>query len=75
MPIWLKPLLVAFLVINGIFWGLFPHRAHCKVAGVLGVKQCASHSVHITFGIVCAIAALVYAQWDHFYGNGKPMKH
>ena len=55
----LKNIIVAFLAINAVFWGLFPHSAHCAVASLV-TKSCLPHSVHVTIGLVCfAIAVLV----------------
>ena len=54
-----KNILIAFLAVNAIFWGLFSHSAHCAVASLV-TKYCLPHTVHVSIGIVCfAIAVLV----------------
>ena len=41
-------LVLAFLVTNALFWGLFPHSAHCQVVSeinkLIGTKGFASHA-------------------------------
>ena len=38
-----KMLLIAFLLVNAIFWGLYPHSIHCSVAAMMGVKKCPAY--------------------------------
>ena len=62
-------ILLAFLITNALFWGLFPHSAHCKVLNDLSKMvnmtiKCPSHMVHITMGIVFFLAAVYVAQSD-----------
>jgi hypothetical protein len=72
MPPFIPPVLalvlVVFLTANAIFWGLFPHRLHCKLAAALRMPVCLPHNAHLTFGVACAAAAFLLAQWDHLYG-------
>lgn len=63
---WFKSLVLAFLVLNAIFWGLYPHSAHCNVAAALGVTNCPSHWLHIATGVVFFLLAVVVAQWPMF---------
>jgi hypothetical protein len=58
-----KQLLVAFFLLNAVFWGLFPHSMHCKVASDLGVKKCAPHWMHVyVFGLLSFVLALYFKQ-------------
>ena len=60
-----KQLLVGFLVINALFWGLFGHHTHCEVAALAGIKTCPPHWMHIGVGVVSFLGAVVVAQWDY----------
>jgi len=60
-------ILLSFLVINALFWGLFPHSAHCKVLAdinkMIGMSiKCPSHTVHLIMGIVFFILSVYVAQ-------------
>jgi hypothetical protein len=55
---------VALFALNALFWGLYPHGTHCRFAAALGVSKCPSHWVHISFGVVSFIIAVVIAQWS-----------
>lgn len=58
-----KQLLVALLLINAIFWGLFPHSSHCKVAAIFGIKQCPPHWIHVyVMGLLSFVMALYVQQ-------------
>ena len=62
-------ILLAFLITNALFWGLFPHSAHCKVLSdlnnLLGISMnCPDHSVHIIMGIVFFLIAVYVSQKD-----------
>ena len=62
-------ILLAFLITNALFWGLFPHSAHCKVLAdfnnLLGVSMsCPDHSVHLVMGVVFFLLAVYLAQKD-----------
>jgi hypothetical protein len=43
----LKQLLVVFLLVNALFWGLASHKQHCKVASKFGMKKCPPHWIHV----------------------------
>ena len=62
----LRTLLVAFLAVNALFWGLWPHSAHCGVAATLGIADCPSHMIHLAIGLVFFVLAVVVAQWGYF---------
>ena len=62
-------ILLAFLITNALFWGLFPHSAHCKVLNDLSKMvnmtiKCPSHLVHLVSGVVFFLAAVYVAQKD-----------
>ena len=64
-----KYLLLAFLVTNALFWGLFPHSAHCKVLAdlnkMVGMSfKCPSHAVHLVMGITFFVLSVYVAQQD-----------
>ena len=56
-------LLVCLLVLNSIFWGLFPHSAHCKLANSVGMKKCPPHWIHVyVMGLGSFVLALYLKQ-------------
>ena len=62
-------LLLSFLVTNALFWGLFPHKAHCQVVGefnkLLGLKlKCPDHIYHLLIGLVFYILSVYLTQKD-----------
>ena len=59
-------LAVIFLIINAIFWGLFPHSTHCKLVGAMGVAKCPTHVMHVGFGIACFLGAVWIEQGNFF---------
>jgi hypothetical protein len=61
-----KQILVAFLAINALFWGLFSHSDHCQAAALF-TNSCAPHYVHVSFGVVCFLAAVVISQRKMFF--------
>ena len=59
-------ILVVFLVLNALFWGLFPHSTHCNaVAHIMG-GACPSHTIHITLGVAMFLLAVYYTQRNYF---------
>jgi len=60
-----KLLLTGFLLLNAVFWGLFSHDIHCKVAASAGLKNCPPHWVHLTIGVAAFLGAVVTAQWKY----------
>jgi len=57
--------ITAFLVLNGIFWGLMQHSIHCDVAALVGIKNCPPHWVHLMIGLLSFVAAIVVSQWNY----------
>tara|TARA_Y100000817_G_scaffold309209_1_gene298008 strand:+ start:1355 stop:1570 length:216 start_codon:yes stop_codon:yes gene_type:complete len=66
-----EKLILFFLVVNALFWGLFPHSTHCQVFDYLNqVTQlsfnCPSHKTHLFMGFIFYLLAVYYTQRDHF---------
>lgn len=62
-------LLLSFLIINALFWGLFPHSAHCQlvdqVSKLVNMKvECPEHKIHLLMGLVFYAASVYVAQKD-----------
>lgn len=56
----LKYALLAFLLVNAVFWGLAPHAIHCKVSGYLFMGlPCIPHWIHQSIGAACMILLIV----------------
>lgn len=62
-------LVVFVLVINAIFWGLYPHSSHCALVKYLGSSKCPSHIYHVVFGILCFLVAVWIEQGNFFNPN------
>lgn len=59
----LKDLLVLFLVVNSLFWGLASHKQHCSVASKFGMKKCPPHWIHVyIMGLGSFVLALFLVQ-------------
>ena len=58
-------LLTGFLLLNAVFWGLFSHHLHCKVALSAGIKNCPPHWVHLTIGVASFLGAVATTQWKY----------
>jgi len=54
---WIKYGLIAFLLLNAAFWGLFKHSAHCSVSAKLRVP-CVRHLYHQVAGGFLLLTAL-----------------
>ena len=60
-------ILLAFLLTNAIFWGLFSHSSHCELLNsfnkLLSMNiKCPQHWVHLLMGIVFFVLAVYIAQ-------------
>ena len=56
-------MLMFFFLANAVFWGLFPHSQHCKLATMSGIKKCPPHWIHVyVVGLGSFIAALYLQQ-------------
>lgn len=61
--------LLTFLIVNALFWGLFPHETHCQVVNeaskLANVKiDCPEHKVHLLIGLISFVGAIYVAQKD-----------
>lgn len=64
-------LILTFLIANTLFWGLFPHNAHCLLLENINKLfqtsfVCQPHKVHLFMGLLFYIASVYYAQKDNF---------
>tara|TARA_B100000925_G_scaffold291659_1_gene280619 strand:- start:35 stop:370 length:336 start_codon:yes stop_codon:yes gene_type:complete len=64
----MKELLIAFLILNALFWGLMPHSVHCDLVARFTSTPCPPHMVHLTMGVACFIVAVLIAQTDYLSG-------
>ena len=55
---WWKIVLIIFFAINAIFWSLFPHSIHCKLANTF-LDVCPTHDIHLSIGIISSIFCAV----------------
>lgn len=58
-----RVILAIFFLLNAIFWGLFPHRIHCKLVG----EKCPPHYIHLAIGLVSFIIAVMIMQSDYLF--------
>lgn len=61
----LRNLVIVFLAVNALFWGLMPHSVHCKALAMVSSMKCPPHSVHLIMGVVFYFLALFVAQRDY----------
>tara|TARA_B100000902_G_C26462344_1_gene506068 strand:+ start:92 stop:316 length:225 start_codon:yes stop_codon:yes gene_type:complete len=64
-------LILGFLILNALFWGLFPHSSHCKVMDAInnfiGMDiKCPSHKVHLLMGFIFYALSVYYTQKESF---------
>jgi hypothetical protein len=59
-------LLVFILLVNSIYWSIFPHSWHCAFVKSMGISKCPSHIYHIVFGIMCFFGAIWVEQGNFF---------
>lgn len=60
-------IIVIILVLNALFWALCTHEHHCKFASMFGITQCPPHWLHISFGLVFFILAIVIQQRNYIF--------
>ena len=58
----LKNVLLVFLIINALFWGLFQHESHCRLVSYV-TNDCPPHYIHLIIGIVCFVGAVYLKQY------------
>lgn len=69
----MRMLLAAFLALNALFWGLFPHKTHCLLVQKMGMTDCPPHYVHLLMGVFFFFSAVAVAQWS--YLSHESTKH
>ena len=57
-----RVIIISFLVVNALFWGLFPHNNHCKMGSWLGFENCPSHYTQLIIGVFFYILSILTAQ-------------
>ena len=63
----MEKLILTFFLANAIFWGLFPHNAHCLLLENINKffktnVKCPEHEIHLLMGLVFYIISVYYAQ-------------
>ena len=66
----MKILLVLFLLVNALFWGLGSHINHCKVTEWFGIspENCPPHYIHLLIGNVFFLLT-IYVQQKQYFDN------
>ena len=67
IPISMKTLLLTLLIANALFWGLFPHNAHCLLIDNINQMfktkiKCPEHKIHLMIGVGFYLASVYYSQ-------------
>ena len=65
----MESLILTFLISNALFWGLFPHNAHCLFLEYFNKMfkiniNCQPHHIHLMMGILFYLASVYYVQKD-----------
>ncbi len=63
----MKTLILTLFIANALFWGLFPHNAHCLFLENVNKSlktniQCPPHHVHLLMGIFFYLASVYISQ-------------
>ncbi len=61
-----KIILSSFLIVNALFWGLFPHTEKCEMSYFLGIQKCPSFLVHALIGTIFYIFAILIVHFNSF---------
>ena len=64
----MKELIIAFLILNSLFWSLMPHSIHCDVMSKITTMKCPPHIFHLLFGLGSFLLAVCVAQSDYLLG-------
>ena len=62
MNVIVQNLVVAFLAVNALFWGLMP-KVHCELVAVYH-PMCITQRSHC-YGFHCLFPCCCFSQWDH----------
>ena len=65
----MKTILLTLLIANALFWGLFPHNAHCLFLENINKTfkiniQCPHHRIHLLMGIFFYLTSVYISQKD-----------
>lgn len=60
----IKDIIVAFLVVLAIFFGIMPHRVHCDTFRMFSTT-CPAHWIFIVNGLISFIIAILISQWNY----------
>ncbi len=58
----MRQILVVFLIINALFWGLMSHDVHCNFVAKFSKAKCPPHTIHILIGFICFTLAVLISQ-------------
>jgi hypothetical protein len=63
----MKTIVLTLLIANALFWGLFPHNAHCLLIDHINKMfqtkiKCPGHNIHLMIGIGFYLASVYYSQ-------------
>tara|TARA_B110000211_G_C14033743_1_gene533440 strand:- start:1161 stop:1367 length:207 start_codon:yes stop_codon:yes gene_type:complete len=58
----LRVVISSLLIVNALFWGLYPHQDDCKIAALVGIHTCPSKYLHLGIGVIFYIFAILVAQ-------------
>jgi len=58
----LRVVISSLLIVNSLFWGLYPHQDDCKIATLVGIHNCPSKYLHLGIGVMFYIFAILVAQ-------------
>lgn len=59
----MKNIILTFFIANALFWGLFPHEAHCQFINYFKTLtgfnlKCPDHIVHLFMGVIFFLLAI-----------------
>lgn len=65
----MKTFLLTIFIANALFWGLFPHNAHCLFLENVNKAfrtniRCQPHHIHLLIGIFFFLASIYISQKD-----------
>ena len=58
----LRVVISSLLIVNALFWGLYPHQDDCKMGSLIGMHICPSKYLHLGIGVIFYICAVLVAQ-------------
>ena len=59
-------ILSSFLIVNSLFWGLYPHKEKCEMSYLLRIKRCPSFLLHVLIGTFFYLLAIMVAHSNSF---------